>query len=219
MANRKLAKKYFFSVEGETEQWYLYWLRDMINKSEEACYTVSIDCKIEKDPLKRAKGLSLTGKTEIYHLSDYESDEECHVRQFTETMDRMKLAMKLGKQITYKFGYSNFSFDLWIVLHKIECKSVLYHRKQYLQYINQAFRECFENMKEYKREDNFKRCLSQLNLDDVRNAIKRSEDIMEHNKKNGFELQQYKGFTYYKENPSLAVWIPIKLILKNCNLM
>jgi len=36
MANRKLAKKYFFSVEGETEQWYLYWLRDMINKSEEA---------------------------------------------------------------------------------------------------------------------------------------------------------------------------------------
>ena len=59
MANRKLAKK-IFSVEGETEQWYLYWLRDMINKFEEACYTVSTDCKIEKDPLKRAKSLVST---------------------------------------------------------------------------------------------------------------------------------------------------------------
>lgn len=219
MANRKLAKKYFFSVEGETEQWYLYWLRDIINKSEEACYTVSIDCKIEKDPLKRAKGLILTGKTEIYHFADYESDEEFHVKQFTDVMDSMKQAMNLGKQITYKFGYSNFTFDLWIVLHKITCNSVLHHRKQYLQYINKAFKENFEDMKEYKHEDNFKRCLSQLNLDDVRNAIKRSEQIMDQNKQSGFVLQQYKGFTYYKENPSLAVWEPIKCILKDCNLM
>ncbi len=28
MVNRKLTKKYYFSVEGETEQWYLKWLQD-----------------------------------------------------------------------------------------------------------------------------------------------------------------------------------------------
>ena len=111
MAKRKSTKKYYFSVEGETEQWYLLWLRDLINSTDEAAYKVSFDCKIEKDPLKRAKGLTVTGKTEIYHISDYESEEEYHVRQFTDAMDRMKEATKLGKQIVYKFGYSNFTFE------------------------------------------------------------------------------------------------------------
>jgi len=219
MAKRKYAKKYYFSVEGETEQWYLLWLRNLINATEEAAFNVAIDCKIEKDPLKRAKGLIVTGKTDIYHLSDYESDEEYHVRDFTETMDRMKQAMQLGKQITYKFGYSNFAFDLWIVLHKRDCYGSLGHRKHYLQYINQAFGEHFESMDKYKREDNFQRCLSQLTLDDVRKAIERSEHIMEQNEQRGYVLQRYKGFIYYKENPSLAVWEAVKLILTDCKLL
>ena len=29
---RKLTKKYHFSVEGETEKWYLDWLKDNINQ-------------------------------------------------------------------------------------------------------------------------------------------------------------------------------------------
>lgn len=219
MAKRKSAKKYYFSVEGETELWYLLWLKDLINATKEAAFKVAIDCKIEKDPLKRAKGLTVTGKTDIYHFSDYESDEEYHVRDFTETMDRMKQATQLGKQISYKFGYSNFAFDLWIVLHKSDCYGSLGHRKQYLPYINHAFGEHFESMDKYKREDNFKRCLSQLTLDDVRKAIERSEHIMEQNEQRGYVLQRYKGFTYYKENPSLAVWEAIKLILMDCKLL
>jgi hypothetical protein len=219
MAKRKSAKKYYFSVEGETEQWYLFWLRDLINNTEEAAFKVAIDCKIEKDPLKRAKALTLTGKTDIYHFSDYESDEEYHVKQFTDAMDRMKQAMQLGKQISYKFGYSNFAFDLWIVLHRSDCYGSLGHRKQYLPYINHAFGEHFESMDEYKHEDNFKRCLSQLSLDDVRKAIERSEHIMDENKQRGYVLQRYKGFTYYKENPSLAVWEAIKKILRDCKVL
>lgn len=38
MANRKSTKKYYFSVEGETEQWYLKWLQDLINGTEQAAY-------------------------------------------------------------------------------------------------------------------------------------------------------------------------------------
>ena len=219
MANRKSTKKYYFSVEGETEEWYLLWLRDLINSTEEAAFKVAIDCKIEKDPLKRAKGLVTTTKTEIYHISDYESDEAVHVKQFTDTMDRMKTAMGLGKQITYKFGYSNFTVDLWIVLHKADCFGSLAHRKNYLSHINRAYGEEFESMDEYKHEDNFKRCLKKLSLDDVIKAVERSEKIMEHNVAVGYVLQKYKGFSYYKENPSLAVWEAIKKILKDCKLI
>ena len=219
MANRKSTKKYYFSVEGETEEWYLLWLRDLINSTEEAAFKVAIDCKIEKDPLKRAKGLVTTTKTEIYHISDYESDEAVHVKQFTDTMDRMKAAMGLGKQIIYKFGYSNFTFDLWIVLHKADCFGSLVHRKNYLSHINRAYGEEFESMDEYKHEDNFKRCLKKLSLDDVIKAVERSEKIMENNVAAGYVMQKYKGFSYYKENPSLAVWEAIKKVLKDCKLI
>jgi hypothetical protein len=33
--------------------------------------------------------------------------------------------------------------------------------------INKAYEECFENMAEFKKEDNFKRCLKKLDLSNV----------------------------------------------------
>lgn len=35
--NRKLRKNYYFSVEGETEKWYLKWLENQINNNEIHC--------------------------------------------------------------------------------------------------------------------------------------------------------------------------------------
>ena len=74
-------------------------------------------------------------------------------------MDNMKKAEKIGKQIKYKSGYSNFTFDLWIILHMTNCNASYSHRKQYIAPINRAFGEKFQNMDEFKEENNFKRCL------------------------------------------------------------
>ena len=219
MAKRKSTKKYYFSVEGETEQWYLKWLQDRINETEKSVYKVSFDCSVQKNPLKRAKSLVVTGKTEVWHLSDYESDEQIHVNQFKETMDNMKAANLLGKQLKYKFGYSNFTFDLWIILHMADCNTPVSHRKNYLKFINRSYDEYFESMDEYKHEANFKRCLNKLKLSNVSDAINRAKTIMNKNEKNGYVLQQYKGYKYYKENPSLAIWEIIEKILRDCELI
>lgn len=45
MIKKKSTKKYYFTVEGETEQWYLKWLEGVINSADEAAYKVS---KLEK---------------------------------------------------------------------------------------------------------------------------------------------------------------------------
>ena len=66
MANRKSTKKYFFSVEGETEHWYLKWLQDTINHNEHAAYKVSFDCPVQPDPKKRVKSITITGKTDLW---------------------------------------------------------------------------------------------------------------------------------------------------------
>ena len=67
MAKRKPTRKYYFSVEGETEQWYLKWLQDVINATEEAAYKVSIDCPVNKNPLKRAKSIFKNDKQKIWN--------------------------------------------------------------------------------------------------------------------------------------------------------
>lgn len=218
MARLKKSNLYFFSVEGETEYWYLKWLENIININENSTNKVSIKCDIQKDPLKYAKKLTVLGKTVVYHLSDYESDESVHVRQFFTTMDRMKQASS-DKQITYRFGYSNLTFDLWIILHMADCNGYISHRDNYIKLLNRAYGENFESMHEYKHEDNFKRCLGKLQLTNVIDAVNRAEAIMQKNQENGYTLHQYKGYSYYKENPSLAIWKAIEKILKDCEII
>lgn len=213
-------RKYYFTVEGETEKWYLQWLQDTVNAEPTSKYRkISIDCPIQKNPLKRAKSLVNLGKTEITHIFDYESNEEIHTTQFQTTLDQMKQSQSVGKSIKYLLGYSNFTFELWIVLHKINCQGCLTHRKQYIKSINRAYSECFENLDQYKHEVNFKRVLGKLTLADVKNAIKRSKAIMQNNEDNGLVLQQYKGYRFYKENPSLSIWLAIEKILQDCGLL
>ena len=218
MAIRKTTQKYYFSVEGETEKWYFDWLQEKINSESAAKNKVSIDSKIQ-NPIKRAKSINVLTKTEIIHVFDYESNDEVHTVQFIKTLDSLKGTSKLGKQIKYQPGYSNFTFELWMVLHKAECNAPLVHRRQYLDPINKAYGEKFENLDQYKHEANFKRVLGKISLPEIIAAINRSKAIMQKNVENGLVLQQYKGYRYYKENPALSVWESIEKILKDCELL
>lgn len=214
---RKENRTYHFSVEGETEKWYLDWLQGQINADPDAKYTVKLDSKIQKDPLARVKGLMILGKTEITHIFDRESEEEIHAKQFLTTLDRMKMAQNIGKSITYRLGYSNFTFELWMILHRADCNGSLTHRHQYLAPLNRAYCETFDNLDEYKHEDNFKRVLKKLTLEQVGDAVRRSKAIMQKNAEAEYTPQRYKGYTYYKENPSLSIWEAIEKILSDCN--
>ncbi|MEF9922260.1 MAG: RloB domain-containing protein [Anaerovoracaceae bacterium] len=217
---RKENRKYYFTVEGETEQRYFKWLESTINKEQSSRYTVKLDCQVQKDPLKRVKSLISLGTTEITHIFDYEGNDKAYSTQFQTTLDRMKEAgsSKVGKNVVYLLGYSNFTFELWIVLHKVDCNGAIADRSQYLALINRAYAENFDSLKQYKKKIEFERILNNLTLDDVREAIKRAKNIMQKNKENGLALQQYKGYKYYRENPSLSIWQTIEKILKDCEL-
>ena len=87
----------------------------------------------------------------------------------------MKKAQNIGKSIVYKLEYSNFTFELWVLLHKSDCNSSMSHRSQYIKQLNRAYSVNFEDLHQYKHQDNFERILGQLTLDHVKNAVKRSE--------------------------------------------
>lgn len=220
MGSRKATISYYFSVEGETEKWYLEHLQKLINSSEKALYSVKFIIKVKKDPREMVKALSFTDKIIINHICDTESNSDEHTRLFRTTLDNMKLACSMGKKLDdYVLGYSNFAFDLWIALHKIDCNAQLSDRRQYLSCLNSGFKEHFISMDEYKQKDNFFRCLEKITLDDVRIAIERADKIMYNNQLSGYRTVEYKGFTYYTENPSLSVHEIIAKILNQCELI
>lgn len=95
----------------------------------------------------------------------------------------------------------------------------MYHRDNYLPHINRAFNESFQSMHEYKEEQNYKRCLGKLRLSNVIDAVSRARIIMQRNRENGYTLHNYRGYKFYKENPSLTIWEAIERILKDCGLI
>ncbi|MNC09646.1 hypothetical protein D3C81_215440 [compost metagenome] len=218
--NRKENKQYFYTVEGETEKWYLDWLEDEINANPAVNIKVTIKSKVEKNPLKYAKSIPIITKVEITHLFDYESHEPIHVKQFIETLDLLKEANSIkGKQIKYILGYSNLTFELWIALHKNDFNAHTEHRSHYLRHINSAFDERFTELSTYKEEDTFKRMLRKLTLDDVKAAVRRAKGIMQRNAENGLQELQYRGFKYFKDNPSLTIHESVERILRDCGLI
>lgn len=216
---RKQTLTYYFSVEGETEQWYLEWLEAQINANEHANYIVKLIAKVEKDPVSFIKKLVVQKKTTIWHLSDIEGSSDEQIQTVHNTLGRLKEAKGLGKSIIYKWGYSNLSFDLWMILHKQNCNAELNGVGNYLSHINRVFVEHFESMKEYKEEANFKRCLGKLTFPEVLTALSKAKAIMQRNERDGYPLTQFKGYSYYVHNPSLDLWQPIETILSDCGLL
>lgn len=220
MPELKETKKYTFTVEGETEMWYFEWLKDQINACESAAYKVSIVAKVQKSPSKFAKSQTTYSTPSVVHICDMESNEPEHKKNFTDVLDQISNANKLGKKIKYDLGYSNFAFELWIALHKVNCNGPLTHRSQYLKHINRAFDEHFHDLDQYKVEDNFKRCLSKLTLDDVKSAVDKAKQIMDNNDTDpGKKPIFYKKFKYYEDNPSLTIWEHVKTILVECGII
>lgn len=209
---------YHFSVEGESEKRYLDWLQRAINAEQRAKYMVKMDVKIQSDPVKRMKGMVVLGRTQITHVFDREGNDDVHARRFEMTLQRMKKAQDMGKNIRYTLGYSNFTFELWMILHKADCFAAKTHRGQYLAPLNQAYGQNFESLDQYKREGNFQRILDALTLEDVRDAIRRGEMITRRNQEQGFVLQKQSGYSYYLENPSLSLWEVVKAIFTDCKL-
>ena len=218
MTNRKENISYTFTVEGDTEKWYLDWLEKQINACSDAAYKVSIASKKEPNPMSYAKTVNRMTKPQVIHLCDVESNEPDEVKRFQAVLSELNEAKK-EKKIQYTLGYSNFTFELWMILHKSDCNRVLTHKKQYLDLLNRAYGTKFASLKQYKEKDEFSKCLNMLTLKDVCDAVLRADKLMAANERDEKAKTKYKGFSYYTDNPSLTIWEPIRDILKECRLL
>lgn len=164
------------------------------------------------------KHLPLMGKTQIVQVVDYEGNQPNDRQTFLNMLKDMHQASQI-KQVDCQLGYSNLTFELWILLHKVEFRTPLNTKSQYLEQLNRAYHKNFETLKKYKQEKNFQGVLQDITLDDVRKAISRAEKIRKYNEEN-FPKEIYKRkYIYFKDNPDCSLQEAIKEVLTKCGLM
>ena len=71
MSEKLETKKFVFTVEGETEQWYLQWLRDQIDTCEARKYNAVVDVKVQQSPEKFYKTVNAKTVPEVFHISPF----------------------------------------------------------------------------------------------------------------------------------------------------
>lgn len=193
--------------------------KDLINAEPAARYNVVIERKVQPSPLKYVKTLTVTSPIKITHWFDYESSDPAHAQRFLNTINELERSSSIkGKQITYLMGYSNLTFELWMVLHMLDCHNII-HRDKYLEFINRAFGAKFTELDTYKKRDNFHRILGKISLDNVRAAIQRANGIMQSNASNGLKMHEHRGYSYHIDNPALTIHQSIEKVLKDCGLI
>jgi hypothetical protein len=218
MLNRE-SKKFYISVEGYTEELYFKRLQSLIS-NQDARYRLSLNLKQNKSPKKFIKNMPLV-EAECFHIFDYESNSPEHKLLFENTLKEIsEVNEKYSKKISCKAGYSNISFDLWILLHKVKFTSPVSNCNQYLPLINKAYNTNFESMNKYKQEENFKKqILSKITLADVLQAIKYAKEIRMANEQNAKEFHTIYGVKYYAGNPDLTIHECVEKMLEECGIV
>lgn len=219
----KKVNSYYFSVEGENEVWYFNHLQKLINNSDKTIFNVQFVIKKDKSPLSRIKAINVPvyskQKLPVFHIVDYESNDNEHIKQFINTLDELKNIKMKYKSYDYKLGYSNFAFELWLILHKDKWFASVQDRSKYVRKINELYGTNFTYLKDNKDKETFKKLLDQISLEDVKNAVTNSKSIRLRQSEIGNRPVEYKGFTYYKENPDLTINECVEIILKKCGVI
>ncbi len=219
----KQNKLYYFSVEGYNEKWYFEHLQKLINNSDESKYNVQFDIKIDRSPLSRKKSINVPvfsgQKLRLFHIVDYESNDPEHVKQFSGLLDELSEIRKKYKAYNYTLGYSNFAFELWLILHKSGNIHQVQDRSRYIDQINSLYNTNFQKMKSNKNQKTFERLLEQIGLEEVKRALANAEKVRKYQEDIGNRLMELKGFKYYRDNPDITVNECVKKIFDDCSLI
>lgn len=217
--------KYFISCEGDTERWYLEWLQLEINKDDRTRQKVEFVFKnvmpssfAKSNNSTFTKGM-IAGST-FCRIQDIEDYSDHNIKKFHALLESNKKAKQLFQKYNFLIGYSNFTFEVWMISHKAQVKNIT-DRSQYYKQINSAYCKNFTNNDDYKHEKNFASVLKTLSLDDViNNALPECKRFKTVNHQNNQKLERSMyGFKYILSNPDTTLDEFIRFVLHNAGII
>ena len=97
--------------------------------------------------------------------------------------------------------YSNLNFDLWLLLHKKQFRKSVIGNDSYVDEIRKEYN--LDSTANIKAEDNINKILDQIEISDIKRAIKNAKEIM-NAKLESDRIYVKKNFSYYP-NPSMSI--------------
>lgn len=224
--SRSESRQFHMSVEGANcERLYFEHLARLINLSGRNKYNLKIAPKAMSPfqyakrtaykPVDKQKG----GKDLPYiHIQDIEDFYDAQQqRKFYGVIDEMRKAEQTFR-ISYQLGYSNYTFELWMLLHVANMTSAAKNRVAYLRPINQYFHRNYSSLDAFKGVSEFQGILDGfITLDTVFDAVERAERIVANNEKQNKKKTTYRGITFYQDNPDITVHEIVKMIFEVCD--
>ena len=207
-----MASRFYFSVEGQTEQRYFEWLENTVNTAGSGITPVRFKVRVEKDPLAFARAMSSRGPVSLWHVCDMESADAVHMAHFRDVLSRMERAEQQYPDIEYHLAYTNFTFELWLLLHRTDAFLPLQSRRDYLPLLNTAYEESFQSLHHFKRKKDFERILRKLTLADVKDAAARAREIERRNWQEHTPVS-CGAYTFFENNPSLSLGECVEAVL------
>jgi CRISPR/Cas system-associated protein endoribonuclease Cas2 len=205
---RRKINEYRGACEGSQESMYFVHLKRLIQKEEQRKYDVqfSLICTKGGSPLIVAKraDVALAGEIERLAAFDYDGKHD----EFIDALDFCK-----EKEIVY--GYSNYCFDLWLLLHKEIYMKVVTNASSYESEIRSVYN--LPEEADIKEEVIVEKILSQISLDDVRRAVVNAEYIVADNKQVKEPHYTNKSEKFY-DNPDLSIHRFIEKVLRDVGL-
>ena len=222
---KKESRQFNISVEGiNCERMYFEHLARLVNSSNRNTYNLKVDPR-KMSPLEYAKRNAYkpvdkrkgNKKIPYIHVQDIEDYyDDFQRKKIFGMIDEMRTAEdKFG--IVYELGYSNYTFELWMLLHVADMKHAVQDRHSYLGAINRWFNRNYTNIDEFKNHTEFRRILDEfVTLDSIIQAIRRAERIVEKNVVDRKVKETYKGVSFYRDNPDVSIHEVVQMIFDVC---
>lgn len=216
---RNESRQFYMSVEGvNCERLYFEHLAKLINGSGRNQYNLKISPKA-MTPFQYAKrnAYKPVEKLPYIHIQDIEDyyDDEQR-KKFHGVIDDMRKAERTFG-ISYRLGYSNYTFELWMLLYVADMNYGVVGRAAYLKPVNQYFHRNYKSLDDFKAVDEFQRILDEfIALDAVFLAVSRAKRIVEGNAAQRKIKETYRKVTFYRDNPDITVHEVVQLIFETC---
>lgn len=185
------------------ERLYFNKVQNLVNSIETREYDLQFDFAepFGGDPkcvVQRVVTKSI-GKQNKCAVFDYDGKQV----KYEEAID-----LAMANQIT--LGYTNYCFDLWLILHKEDYSKSVNSQDDYAGKLRQIYG--LEENVNIKKKERVKLILEQINIEDIKNAIFRAERIASDNlAKEANKTPQ--GYKYY-DNPDTQMHSMLKSIFQ-----
>jgi hypothetical protein len=135
---------------------------------------------------------------------------EVEFRKKIELCDRLNRKRKPSKERHIYHAYSSVNFDLWLILHKENFNREVSKNDAYVSDVRRIYNlSASENI---KSEGAMQKILSQITLDDVKEAIERA-DFIRKGKMVGDGIKT--GDTTIHSNPDFSIHEFLRVVLKD----